>query len=69
MNKYLIFVGIGFELIGLIIGSVFLGDYLETLLPTKGLWVAGLILASLVGWMVHLMFMLKSVQKSNSQSL
>ena len=63
MNKYLIFVGIGFELIALIILSIFVGEALETKWPTKGLWVAGLILFSLVGWMVHLVYLLKATQK------
>lgn len=63
MNKYIIFAGIGFELIGLIIGSVFFGEYLETKWSTRGLWVAGLILLSLVGWMIHLIYMLKSVKR------
>lgn len=68
MNKYLVFAGIGFELVGLIIVSVYLGEYLETKTPTKGLWVAGFILLSLVGWMVHLVSMLKNIQKEKPES-
>ncbi len=67
MNKYLVFAGIGFELIGLILLSVYIGDTLDSKWPSKGMWVAGLILLSLVGWMVHLVFLLKSAQKSESQ--
>ncbi len=66
MNKYLVFAGIGFELIGLILLSVYIGEALDSKWPSKGLWVAGLILLSLVGWMVHLVFLLKSTQKSES---
>lgn len=66
MNKYLVFAGVGFELIGFIVVSVYLGEYLETKYPTKGLWVAGLILLSLVGWMIHLMYMLKNANKSKN---
>lgn len=68
MNKYIVFAGIGFELVGLIIISVYAGEYLETLKPTKGLWVAGFILLSLVGWMIHLLAMLKSTQKQKTDS-
>lgn len=68
MNKYIVFAGIGFELVGLIIVSVYAGEYLETIKPTKGLWVAGLILLSLVGWMVHLLYMLKNTQKQKSDT-
>lgn len=65
MNKYLIFVGVGFELIALIVLSVFAGEALEAKWPTKGLWMAGLILLSLVGWMVHLLYLLKVTQKTD----
>ncbi len=68
MNKYIVFAGIGFELVGLIVVSVYAGEYLETIKPTKGLWVAGLILLSLVGWMIHLLAMLKSTQKQKSDT-
>ncbi|MBL7544596.1 MAG: hypothetical protein JNL11_12335 [Bdellovibrionaceae bacterium] len=66
MNKYIVFAGAGFELVGLIVVSVYAGEALETQWPTKGLWVAGLILLSLVGWMVQLVFMLKNAQKKKS---
>lgn len=64
MNKYLVFAGIGFELIALIILSVVVGEALEEKLPTKGLWVAGLILLALVGWFIHIVYLLKSTEKS-----
>lgn len=63
MNKYIVFAGVGFELVGLIVVSVYAGEYLEKKYPTKGLWVAGLILLSLVGWMTQLVFMLKETNK------
>jgi F0F1-type ATP synthase assembly protein I len=66
MNKYIVFAGIGFELIGLIVVSVYAGEYLDARWPSKGLWVAGLILLSLVGWMIQLVFMLKNTQKKDS---
>lgn len=65
MNKYIVFAGIGFELVGLIVVSVIIGESLETEWPTKGLWVAGLILLALVGWMIQLVFMLKRTQKTD----
>ena len=63
MNKYLGFIGVGFELIGLIVLSVYLGEYLESIKPSKGLWVSGLIIISLLGWFLHLLYMIKVAQK------
>jgi hypothetical protein len=68
MNKYIIFAGVGFELVGLIVVSVYAGEYLEQIRPTKGLWAAGLILLSLVGWMIQLVYMLKTTEKQKSEN-
>jgi len=69
MNKYIVFAGVGFELVALIIVSVYAGEYLEQINPTKGLWVAGLILLSLVGWMIQLVFMLKKTDTKKSENI
>jgi len=66
MNKYIVFAGVGFELVGLIVISVYAGEYLDQIKPTKGLWVAGLILLSFVGWMIQLVYMLKKTEKQKS---
>jgi F0F1-type ATP synthase assembly protein I len=69
MNKYIVFAGVGFELVGLIVVSVYAGEYLEQIKQTKGLWVAGLILLSLVGWMIQLVYMLKKTEKQKSENI
>lgn len=63
MNKYIVFIGVGFELVGLIIGGVFLGEFLEGKIPSKGLWTSGLIVLALIGWFIHLMVLLKNSEK------
>lgn len=65
MNKYIVFTGIGFELIGLIIGSVYLGSFLESKYSLKGLWTAIFIIISMVAWIIHIVIMLKKVQKKD----
>lgn len=69
MNKYIVFAGVGFELVGLIVIGVYAGEYLEQIKPTKGLWVAGLIVLSLVGWMIQLVYMLKNTEKQKSDNI
>ncbi len=61
MNKWMVFTGIGFELVGLILAAIWLGPMIEELLPLKGLWVAVLILLALGLWLFHLMLLLKRV--------
>ncbi len=63
-NRMIAFAGIGFELIGLLLGGAFLGQYLDTKYAVEGWWTAGLVILALIGWLVHLIVMLKSFQAS-----
>ena len=63
MKNYMIFVGMGFEITALIIGSVYLGKALDNHWGTKGYFVAGLIVVSLIGWITRVLFLLAKIQK------
>ena len=58
-NKMAAFAGIGFELIALLLGAVYLGQYIEGRVGGKGLLTAGLVVLAFIGWIVHLVVMLK----------
>ena len=66
-NKYWIFLSMGFELVGLVITSVFIGQSLDEKLGTRGLSLLFLTLACLAGWMVHLIFLLKRIERSSEK--
>ena len=66
-NKYWIFLSMGFELVGLVITSVFIGQSLDEKLGTRGISLLILTLASLAGWMVHLIFLLKRIERSTEK--
>lgn len=61
MNKYILFIGIGFELIGLIVVAIYVSAWLEEKYPSKGTITAGMILLALVGWFIHIFVLLKKV--------
>ena len=61
MNKYILFIGIGFELIGLIVVAIYASAWLEERYPSKGTITAGMILLALVGWFIHIFVLLKKV--------
>lgn len=64
MNKYVLFISMGFELIGLIIVAVFGGAYLEEKFQLqKGLLQAGFILLFLIGWFVRVVLQVKNANK------
>ncbi|MCB0369084.1 MAG: hypothetical protein KDD45_06430 [Bdellovibrionales bacterium] len=61
MNKYILFIGIGFELVGLIVGAIYLASFLEEKYGNKGTISAGLILIALVAWFVHIYYLLRKL--------
>lgn len=63
MGKYLVFASVGFELAGLVIGSYYLGQFLDNWLHTKGLIFAILAFLGLVGWLVRVIWLVKKFQK------
>ncbi len=58
-DKRLIFMGIGFELVGLVIGSVYFGGILDAHFGWEGMGVAGLIVLTFLGWMFHFIVLIK----------
>ena len=64
--KYTIFLGLGFELIGLILVSVFLGTKIDKFYQLKGFSVVVLLVLTLVGWFIRLVYLLKKID-SNKQ--
>lgn len=63
--NYLVFAGMGFELVGLIVACLFIGQWFDEKYGTKGLGVAGFSILALVGWLVHLIQLLKSTEKED----
>lgn len=64
-KSMLVFVGMGFELVGLIVACLFIGQWIDQNYGTKGLGIAGFSILALVGWLVHLIQLLKQVEKED----
>ena len=62
-TKALVFVGMGFELVGIILGALYLGKEIDEYYQLAGLATAGLSLLVLAGWLYHLVILLKRFQK------
>jgi F0F1-type ATP synthase assembly protein I len=63
----MVLVGMGFELVGLIVASVMIGQILDEKFGTKGLLLLALTISCLVSWMVHLVYLLKRLEKTAEQ--
>ena len=66
-KNHLIFTGIGFELVGIMLACMSLGSYLDKSMGWRGLGTALLMFAGLLGWMVHLVILMKRFNKEGEK--
>ncbi len=59
MKRGIVFMGLGFELLGLILGALFLGQTIDDLYHLNGYGVAVLVIVVMLSWMYHLFILLK----------
>ena len=64
-NKYLVFVGIGIELVGIMMACLLIGQWLDQKYDLKGLAMVGLSVMGLAGWLVQIV---KLTQKMDKQA-
>lgn len=64
-NKYLVFVAMGMELVGIMVGCLLIGQKIDEAYNTKGLAMIGLSMAGLAGWLYHIVLLAK---KTNNQT-
>lgn len=62
MNKGMIFIGVGFELVSLVLAGIWIGSYLDEWLGSKGLATMAMLLLMMFGWFVHLFVLLKKME-------
>ncbi|NJL24460.1 MAG: hypothetical protein HC902_04365 [Calothrix sp. SM1_5_4] len=65
MNKGIVFLGIGFELVAMCIGGYILGEYIDTYMGWKATASTYLVLVLLISWFFHLFFLLRKFEKDN----
>ena len=61
----LVFAGLGMELIGLILGALFMGQKWDETYKTQGVITVSLLIAVLIGWFVRLLYLLKRLQRDD----
>lgn len=62
-NAAWLFAGIGFELVGLVLGSIWLGDKVDKYFGWNGTGLIICLVASLFSWLLRVIFLLKKVEK------
>jgi len=66
MQKGMVFLGMGFELLGVVLGGMFVGQAVDREFQWPGYGLAAFVVLGLVGWMVHLVFMLKKFMQEDT---
>lgn len=66
MKKYLVFISIGFELIGAILLGIYFAEKLEEKFQSKGFITLGIMFVILAGWFVHITYLLKNINKKDN---
>lgn len=64
-KKGLVFVGMGFELLGLILTALYLGKYVDEQYNLKGLCIALFSFLALIIWVFHLVLLTRQFQKND----
>jgi F0F1-type ATP synthase assembly protein I len=67
-GKYLIFAGMGIELIGIMVSCLYIGQRLDQKYGLQGLGLAGLSLVGLAGWIAHIVQLTRSVEHQKDVS-
>lgn len=66
MNKYFVFTSIGFELLGLMLSAIYLGEKIDEVYQTKGVALIVLMMIGLASWLAHVIFLVLRFQKEDS---
>lgn len=61
-NKYLVFMAMGFELVGLTVSAAILGKYLDDQYNLKGIALISLSILALAGWLIHIVALAKKIE-------
>ncbi|MFN8790185.1 MAG: AtpZ/AtpI family protein [Bdellovibrionales bacterium] len=66
MKKYMVFVGMGFELIAVTLACLYLGQEVEKRYPLKNLWSVLFIFAGLAGWFYRVIVLLRKMNQEKT---
>jgi len=66
MGKGIVFMGVSFELVAMCVGGYYLGNFIDEKMNWKNFASTYLVLILLIGWFVHLIYLLRRFEKENA---
>lgn len=67
-NKGIVFMGVAFELVAMCVGGFVLGEQIDQHYGWKSFASTYLVLILLIGWFVHLIYLLQRFEQENDES-
>jgi hypothetical protein len=64
----IVFMGLGFELVAMVGGGYYMGGFIDEHFGWKNVASTYLVLLLLLGWFVHLIWLLRQFEKNNADS-
>ena len=68
MDRRAVFVGMGFEIVGLLLVGVWAGAYFDKKFNLQGMATAGLVVLALILWFLHLLQLIKNINNDQDQN-
>ena len=68
MGKGIVFMGVAFELVAMCLGGHFLGVFIDQYYGWNNFAATYLVLLLLIGWFVHLIYLLRKFEKENDDA-
>lgn len=66
-NKYLVFVAMGMELVGIMVACLLIGQKIDEMYKLKGLAMIGLSMTGLAGWITQIVFLAKKLDSQDDK--
>lgn len=66
-NKYLVMIGIGFELGALVVSFSWIGHIVDQTMKWPGYALAGMSVVALVSWLIHVVFLFNRISANDKE--
>ncbi len=66
-KKYLVFTGLGFELLGFVLSGLYVGSVLDRTLGTEDLWKGIIVISFIVVWFAHFFLMVRKILREEGK--
>lgn len=64
-NPAAAFIAMGFELVGLILASLYLGQWIDQSYSSTPWATLGLVVVGVVGWMIHIFVLIRQIDRQS----